>query len=168
MSQIASTVPGAVGVLLGYMEKVAKANPSINAGVYFTDTTSNAIKNNFMMLGSYPDGVLFAPNTYDWAALPAQTMMRSESYSLLGCIRAWSGDSGQVAALQQLSNAMAMLNGLQEQMLADPQGSSTLSDSGSWGSLVVSVAASGPFGDKGGWGILLNLEIQVINVRLYG
>lgn len=167
MSQLTSTVPGAVAQLGTYMQTVANANTALNPGVYAGGIPINSVRNNFLMVGSWPDGIIIAPDTYRWVAVPGMVKMRSEEYAIQGCIRAYGGASGTGAALSRLSEAFTLLNGLHDQIASDLGGSGNLSPSGSWGDLVVTMEESGPIGGKG-WGVVLGFELHVLNVQLNG
>ncbi len=164
---IVSTVPGAAAILAGYMRTVAAANPDLNAGVYVAGIPTATVRNNFLMVGSYETGVIIAPETYTWNAVPGAAMLRGEAYALQGCIRAWSGAAGQEAALARLGEAFTLLNGLHQQITADVGGSGSLSPSGSWGDLDVTMDVNGPIGQSG-WGCVLGFELHVINAQLQG
>lgn len=164
---IASTVPGAAATLAGYMQTVAAANPVLNPGVYIAGLPTASVANNYMMVGSWDGGIVVAPDTYKWAAIPGAAMLRSEEYALNGAIRVWAGDGGPTAALDRITDAFTLLNGIHEQIAQDLGGSGNLSPSGSWGDLDVTMEANGPIGGKG-WGIVLGFELHVINVQLQG
>jgi hypothetical protein len=146
------------------MQTVAAANPTLNAGSYFGEPVER-VTNNFMMLGSYADGSLIVPNTFetDWAGMPVAAKRRNEKYALAGCIRSWDGN---VDPQTRVSEAFTMLDGLHEQIVSDPRGSGNLSPSGSWGDFNVSMEACGVLGE--GWGVILAFELYVINARLTG
>lgn len=173
---VVSVVPAAIQVLAGYMTQVADDNPGLNPGVY-VGLPPGSVRNNFLMVGD-PDGKLFDPESYEWAAVPGQARLRSESFALLGSIRAYSG-SADVAG--RVADTFTMLNALQELIVADPggyaagltvaapasAGGSNLSPSGSWGDLKVIDNATGPFGGQG-WGVLITFQLDVINAQLSG
>lgn len=167
MSTITSTIPGAAQTLAGYMKTVATANPSLNPGVYVAGIPTASIRANWMMVGNYPDGIIVAPDTYTWAAIPGAAKLRSESYALQGCIATWAGAADSNAALARISDAFTLLNGIHEQITSDLGGSGSLSPSGSWGDLDVVMEHNGPLGGKG-WGVILGFELHVINVQLQG
>lgn len=164
---ITSTIPGAASALAGYMRTVAAANPALNPGVYVAGIPTASIRNNWMMVGNWPEGIIVAPDTYRWAAIPGQALLRSEEYALQGCISAWSGAADSNAALARIGDAFNLLNGLHEQIASDLGGSGTLSPSGSWGDLDVTMEHNGPLGGKG-WGVILGFELHVINAQLQG
>ena len=161
---VTSTVPGAIQTLQGYMQTVAAANPSLNVGVYLGPPIGS-IKDNFMAVGSYQDWAPVAPESYSWAALPGQAKRRTESYSLQATIRSYSG--GVSEPLARLDEAFTLLNGLHQQILNDINGSGTLSPSGGWGALHVTMEAFGPLDGKG-FGVVLALDLAVVSAEITG
>lgn len=165
---IVSTVPGAIQTFQAYMQTVANNNPSLNIGVYLGEPIDN-VRDNFMAVGSFQEWTPIMADSYEWAAIPGQSLLRSEKYTLQGVIRALAGD---VDPMARLSDAFTMLNALHEQIITDIKGISvlgpgTLSGPGSWGGLQVHMEAFGPL-EGSGYGVVLGLELDVINVQISG
>jgi hypothetical protein len=168
---ITSTIPGAAQTLLGYMQAVAGANPDLDVQVYTGWPVTSAWSPNFMMLGDYKEGLVVSPDSYRWAAVPGAAKLRFEEYALMGCIRAWSGSPDGTAPFDRLGEAYTLLNGLHDQIVSDIGGDSyvvdSLTSSGSWGDLGVTMDAFGQIDGKG-WGVVLGFELHVINAQLIG
>lgn len=146
------------------MTAVATANPSLNIGVYIGEPITS-VRNNFMAIGDYQNWALVAPDTYQWAAIPGQAKLRTESYSLQATIRSYAGNADD--PMGRLNDAFTMLNGLHQQILNDIQGGGNLSPSGAWGELHVSMEAFGPLAGAG-LGCVLGLELAVVSAQLTG
>lgn len=168
-----STVPAAVAAFKAYMDAVAVANPALNAQTSIGIPTASR-RANLLMVGDYDTGALLNPTTYSWAAIPGQSKLRYESYSLLGAIEVSDGAGGQDAGLTRLTEAYQLLGDLMTQIESDisglinaDPGVAPLTTSGSWGDLTVEMKAYGPK-QNSGWGVVLTLELQVINAQLVG
>jgi hypothetical protein len=169
---ITSTVPAAAATLAAYMQAVADANPALNPGVYVGGIPTATVRDNFLMVGNYAEGIIVAPETYSWAAVPGMAKLRLEAYALFGCIRVWTGAAGTDASLARLGEAFTLLNGLHQEIVDDLGGDlvavDSLTSSGSWGDLDVTMEINGPIGTKKGWGVVLQFELHVINAQLIG
>jgi hypothetical protein len=163
---LVSTVPAAVATLQGYMATVAAASTVTDVQVYVGYSTARSgMSYNFMMVGDYQEGIVVAPDTYTWADIPGAAKRRTESYALQGCIQTWSGGTD---VLGRLNDAYSLLNGLHELIVTDIGGSGSLSPSGSWGGLVVTMDANGPLETTAGWGVVLGFQLHVINAQIIG
>lgn len=161
-----STIPGAVTTLQGYMTTIAATTTVSNVGVYVGYSTPlTGMSPNFMMVGDFEEGLLYTPVDMNWAALGAAAKYRSEEYSLHGCIRCWAGGND---INSRIADAFTLLNALEEQIISDPGGSGTLSGSGSWGKLTHTMVAAGALENVAGFGVIINFDLEVINVRLTG
>jgi hypothetical protein len=156
-----STVPAAVGVLEGYFTAVALENDNLNAGVYVGAPTGDCA-NNYLSIGSDETGQLLVDYRQDWASFPASAGRKSESYGIVCSLRAWDGNSDPIG---RLTDAFVLLDGVQEALAADPNGSGALTPSGSWQITSVETPEAGPLGGSG-WGVLITFVVSVINVRL--
>lgn len=160
---VTSTVPGAINALLGYMNSVAATNPALDISVHLGEPIVN-VNDNFMAVGSFQDWAPVAPDTYSWATIPGAAKLRTESYSLQACLRAYSGE---VDPLARLTDVFAMLNALHQEILNDIQAGGALGGPGAWGALHVDMDEFGPLDNKG-FGCVLGLQLAVINVQISG
>lgn len=174
MAGYRSTIPGAVGVLGGYMSAAAAANPDLAPGVYTSGYPASSVKPNFMMVGSLEDGTVVDQTTYDWAAIPGNSRMATEAYQLRGTIRATVGGADQASVLRCLANAYRLLDSLRDQVAADLSGvggatednPTPLSPTGSWGPMTVTMTLNEHVQDMG-WVVALEFSLAVINAQLY-
>jgi hypothetical protein len=156
-------VPGAVQTIQTYFTNVASALPQYDIGTYLFFPTAD-VNQNYLILGHWENGEEVVVN-YDstWESLPAANQYIGETYRIQMSLRVWSGE---VDPLGRLTDAFTILDSLRAQFVNDPGGSGQLSPSGSWGKWSVSMPTSGPLGQLGGWGIVLAIESEVINVRI--
>jgi hypothetical protein len=161
-----STIPGAITTLQGYLQTVADNNPSLNLTVA-VGWPIGTVPNSWLMLGSFAQegsDIITGWDT-DWTGFPAGR--RSETYTLNGSVVVWSGN---VDPIGRITDAFTVLDAIQSEIVSDPQGSGTLSSSGSWGEFKASSPTTGPFemadGTTTGWGVVVEFTLDVINVRL--
>ena len=174
-----STVPGALGQLYTYMQTVAASigqfnRPAGTIGVYL-GLPIERVEPNYLMVGNDETGELFQGYEQDWVGMPATKPRKGEVYSIPCSVRTWCGSPGVTggsAQVDRMNEAFQLVNGLLEEIMADPNGSSNgqsnLTASGSWQIKTLTNPASGPLGDEGGWGVVLELNVAVINVRING
>ena len=161
---LVSTVPGAITTLQGYLTTVAAATTVTDVQVYLgKQATETQLAFNLMMVGDWHEGVPVAPASFDWAAIPGQSKLIKEEYALQACIACWAGGFDP---LSRLNDAYSLLNGVHQQIRNDLGGSNNLSPSGSWGALHVTISEFGRIGT--GWGVVLGLELHVINAQISG
>lgn len=144
------------------MNTVAAANPTLNVGVFLGEPIAGRVTDNFLAIGSFQEWIPVGPDTYSWAAVPGNALLRYESYALQGCIRSLSGNTDPVG---RVSDAFTLLNGLHEQIIQDIHGSNQLTPSGSWGDFDVTMEAFGPL-DGIGYGVVLGFQLHVINAQI--
>lgn len=164
---VTSTVPGALEVLLAFMENVVTALPDLDMGTYLGIPIGGAVANNYIAVGAWDTGELLTGYKQDWMGFPAAIDRKSEVYGLPCTVRAWQGD---VDPPTVLTNFFLMVDGIMSQLQADPQalnGTETyaLTPSGSWQATELSIPTSGPLGGRG-WGMVGAFTVQVNNVRL--
>ena len=161
---ITSTVPAAVNQLYTYMQTVVTNNPTLNAAAFLGRPIGAYVPNNFLAVGKYETWEPISPETYEWAAVPGNSYLRTEKYSLQGCVRAWAGDSDP---LSRLSDGFTLLNSLDDLIIHDltPSNGTVLTPSGSWGEFKATVEAFGPLGGRG-YGIVIGFELEVINAQV--
>lgn len=158
-----STVPAALTALYGYMQTIAATLPAPvdDLNVFFGYSTPlSGMGLNFMMVGNYEEGVLWQPIEEPWEALPVQGKMRREKYAINGCIHTAAGGEDWQS---RLNDAFTLYNLLHNQILADPGIGGTVTGSGSWGQLSARNLGAGPFEGTGGWGVVIDFELQVLN-----
>jgi len=166
VAELTSTVPGALLQMYKYVQAVVAANsPFAKSGViegYFGKPTTH-VSNNFLMVGSDETGELWTGYKQDWVGMPATVKRKGEEYTILLTARTWAGNTNGQA--DRLNEVWALADGLIDQVMSDPGGSGNLTASGSWQVTGVENPASGPLGRKG-WGTVLAITVQVINVRI--
>lgn len=174
---LVSTVPGALNQLYTYMQTVVDSIgsfPSGDIGVYL-GVPIEVVEPNFIGVGNDETGELFTNYEQNWVGMPATKPRKGETYSIPCTIRSWSRSSpvqGSTAKVDRMNEAFLLVNGLMQEIMADPNGNSNgtsnLTASGSWQIKSLTNPASGPLGDRGGWGVVLALTVAVINVRING
>ena len=167
MSTFTSTIPAAITTFQGYMTAAAAAVTSVPVSVYVGYSTPlSGMSNNFMMVGDYEEGVLWAPAETDWQSWSIQAKRRKEEYALYGTIRCWTGDPTDWQ--DPLNNAFTLIDALTEQIVSDPGAAGNLTGSGSWGRFGYRNIASGALTNTAGFGVVVGLELTVINALPQG
>jgi hypothetical protein len=159
---VVSTVPGAIGTLQTHFDNVAAANPTLNLGVFVGDPTGE-LPNNYLMIGSWPEGNLIDGYEGGFPWLQANGYEKSEDYKVTCHLRVWGGDVDQ---LGRLTDAFTVIDGVLSELTGDVGGSSSLSSSGSWQVTDIANPLTGPMGAVGGWGLIFTFDVHVVNVRL--
>ena len=165
MASITSTVPGAIQTLQSYMQTVADANPSLNIGVFVGEPVAAEVTDNFLIIGAFDTWVPIDMDTYEWAAIPGQSGLVTENYSLQGCLRTMDGD-----LMTAFNNSFLLLNGLHTQIRTDLRATAVtstgaLSTSGSWNKLEAHIEAFGPI-DNVNNGVVIGFSLSVCNVQI--
>jgi len=161
---------GALLALYGYMQNVQAAPPTgvENISVIFgTPITADLITENVMMIGSWraQGGDLLTDYASDWFDLPAASGRRLEPFTVHFSVMSWNGDI-PVDPAARVQNASAMFNALVDQIMDDYPWDA-LGASGAWGELKMEVPVAGP-STTGGWGIVLECSLSVINAVAQG
>lgn len=166
MTQIVSTVPGALKTLRGYLQTVADANTGLNAAVYFGPPTGGGNPTpNYLMVGNYENGELISGYEQDFRTLSIASATKNEDYIIPCAIRTWSGDNGATSQFDRINDAFALLDGVMQLFQTHPTGTGALSSSGTWQVSEITMPESGP-SNNGGWGVMLAFEVHVFNVTI--
>lgn len=172
---INSTIPGAIGCLLGYMNQVsADYSNTGNFGqieVFLgPGIAQNTPQQYWLAIGEWPEGALWSGYQSTWAALPGAAKLVREEYSLECNLRAWQGSTDPTTTVDQMNRvteAFILYNDLFQYLVNDPGGSDKLTPSGSWEMSTLEMPTAGPMGGAG-WGVVGTFSIFVRNVQLTG
>lgn len=171
---LSSTFPGAVAVLVTHFKTVAGQHPTLNAAVYLGPAVGpSQPQSNFIMVGDFQTGALIRGYRQDFRGLPVPGTRKNEDYYIPCTIRTWAGTSlpaSPSAGIDRLADAFSLMDGILNQLQNDPQGTNSLTSSGTWQVTQIDIPQAGPLpmigGGSGGWGVVMTFEVHVFNVTL--
>lgn len=166
---VTSTVPAAIAALQLKMQTVV-TSPQLqylNASVYVGGITDEAFTDNYLAIGD-PEGQGGLVENYvskiQGFYSGGGPMNLSEDYTIVCSARAWAGSLDEDPTLR-LTDAMALLRGVQTQLALDPKASDALGAGGVWQIGQMSNPVAGPMNGMG-WGVLLDFTVLVQHVQL--
>lgn len=165
MTELASTVPGAVAALNQHMIVVAAATAVPEVGVYLGEIIG-PVANNFLSIG-HPtgDGEIVLNYQSDFHGMaPSGHVRRTEAYELACVLRTWTAKTGGTAPIDRLSAAFSLLADLGGRLAVDRNAGGALG-SGVWGLSTVENPRAGRMQEKG-FGVELTFTVAITNVLI--
>lgn len=162
MSQLISTVPGAVATLQTHFLNVRTANPSLDVGVFLGPPVGQQIPDNRLVIGAHETYELLTSYTGDFAAIPGASYLKSEDYVIACHLQVWADPPDPIG---RITDAFTVMSGVLTELTGDIGASGTITPSGSWQVTSMRTPITGPI-DGGGWGIVIEFDVHVFNVQL--